>query len=74
MSLVDFVDGTVSIPANGSELNRIEPGSRDDSYLYRKISGTQAEVGGGRQMPRLRDPLDDETIERIGLYIDSLAE
>ena len=74
MSLVEFTAGTISVSANGSALNRIEPGSRADSYLYRKISGTQRDVGGGSQMPQGRAALNPDTIERIGLYIDGLAE
>jgi len=75
MSLEDFASNgmVIGIQSNESNLDRIEPGSRQDSYLWNKINGSQVSVGGsGQQMPLGRTPLDAETIERIGLYIDNL--
>ncbi len=75
MSLENFATNgmVIGIASNESNLDRIEPGSRQDSYLWNKINGSQADVGGsGERMPFLRDPLDAVTIERIGLYIDNL--
>jgi hypothetical protein len=74
MSLsVDFTVNTVRVDANGAPVARIEPGDRTQSYLFHKISGTAADVGGGGgRMPLGGQPLSDEQIERIGLWIDSL--
>lgn len=75
MSLESFATNgmVIGIASNQSDLDRIEPGSRQDSYLWHKINGSQATVGGsGQQMPQGRTPLGAETIERIGLYIDNL--
>ncbi len=79
MSLDDFVtNGLVidvdAMEATGSEgtLKRIDPGqAREDSYLWRKINGGP-DITGSR-MPFTGPPyLDDETIDKIGLYIESL--
>jgi hypothetical protein len=48
----------------------VEPGNPEGSYLIYKLAGTHAGVGGmGQQMPRGRDPLDDDVQERITLWI-----
>jgi len=69
-----FVTATVNVPSTESDLDRIEPGDRDASYLYHKIRGSQADAGGrGVRMPANGPPfLSDEEIERIGLWIDGL--
>ena len=74
MSLAgDFTVNTVGVDANGAPVARIEPGDRTQSYLFHKIAGTQGDVGGGGgRMPLGGQPLSDEQIERIGLWIDSL--
>ena len=42
----------VNVPSSVPGLDEVEPGSSDKSYLYYKIAGTQASVGGGgTQMP-----------------------
>jgi hypothetical protein len=42
-------------------LMRVEPGSPDDSYLWHKLSGTQATVGGsGSNMPKVGSLTADE--------------
>ena len=48
-------------------------GDRASSHFFIKISPDVAGNGGiGSQMPLGRPFWDDETIERIGLWIDSL--
>jgi len=44
---------TVNVPSTqASGMDRIEPGDPDNSYIWRKIEGTQAAAGGsGSQMP-----------------------
>ena len=64
----------VGVPANGAPLNRVEPGSWGDSYLWHKISGTHVDVGGGgQQMPLGAPPLDQSTIDLIAQWIDEGA-
>lgn len=64
----------VGVPANGAPLNRVEPGSSGDSYLWHKISGTHVDVGGGgQQMPLGAPPLDQSTIDLIAQWIDEGA-
>jgi len=69
----DFTGETVDVPSTAAILDRIEPGSRADSYLYRKVEGTQGAVsgGGGGRMP-LGGQLTAEELETIGLWIDNL--
>jgi mono/diheme cytochrome c family protein len=69
----DFTGETVNVPSTTAILDRIEPGSRADSYLYRKVEGTQGAVsgGGGGRMP-LGGQLTAEELETIGLWIDNL--
>ncbi len=68
---VPFAARTVGVPANVGVLNRIEPGDRMRSFLWHKINGSQANVGGGARMPR-GGMLNEIQIERIGRYIDAL--
>jgi mono/diheme cytochrome c family protein len=50
-------------------MHRIEPGSPEKSYLYHKITGTQAEVGGsGERMPK-GGQLSDAEIATIRAWI-----
>lgn len=47
-------ENLVSVPSEDvPEMNRVEPGSLEDSYLWHKIEGTHLSVGGaGSTMPR----------------------
>lgn len=68
----DFTTTTVDVPSGQSSLDRIEPGSRDLSYLFHKVAGTQSSVSGsGSQMPP-SNPLGAIEMERLGRYIDGL--
>jgi hypothetical protein len=50
-------------------MHRIEPGSPERSYLYHKITGTQADVGGsGERMPK-GGQLSDAEIQTIRTWI-----
>ena len=79
MSLVNFETNglVIGVGAMEASLNRIKPGSKEDSYLWHKISDTHLDesVGGsGVRMPAGRaDPLEQDTIDRIGLYIEGLT-
>jgi hypothetical protein len=47
----------------------IAPGDPDGSYLWAKLKGTQAEVGGGGSPMPLGVPLDDATLATIEQWI-----
>jgi hypothetical protein len=67
---------TVGVPSGqASDLNLVEPGDPQKSYLFHKISGTQRSVGGdGTRMPRNRAPLRAADIEKIRQWIEQGAE
>ena len=70
-----FTADSVGVPSSEVRGLRIAPGSRADSYLYRKLAFTFREVpgGGGEGMPPLPDvSLPAETVDRIGQWIDAL--
>ncbi len=55
-------------------LDRIEPGSLADSYLWAKVTGTQADVGGsGGQMPLSGGPLNASELGLIQSWIEDGA-
>lgn len=60
--------------SNQSPLLRVQPGSAERSYLYHKLIGSQASVGGsGVQMPYQRDPLESDQLDLIRQWIDQGA-
>ncbi len=64
----------VGVASTQSPLNLVEPGSADDSYLWRKLEGTQAEAeGSGGQMPLRRPPLSEEDLGLIEAWISAGA-
>ncbi|MEZ4470286.1 MAG: hypothetical protein R3F60_05695 [bacterium] len=71
MALDDVVAATVGVMAGESDLNRVEPGNPELSYLFLKVTG-RAPVGG--RMPLGGAALSDLDIERIAGWITSLAE
>lgn len=74
LNLVSFVESTVDVPsAQVPTMKRIAPKDRANSYLFHKLNGTHATVGGvGRQMPPA-GPLSAEDIELVGSLIDALG-
>ena len=61
----------VLAPSSGAALNLVQPGRPDESYLYLKIVGRQAEVNGmGARMPLIGARLSDGTIETILSWIE----
>jgi hypothetical protein len=65
----------VDVKSTQSRLLRVSPGKPGDSYLYRKLSGTQAQVGGtGERMPFGDASLSAEEIERVRRWIESGAK
>lgn len=67
-------DAIVDVPSNGSALDRVEPGSAADSYLYHKTADTQDTVGGsGNPMPPSAGGLDATSLQTLGDWIDDGA-
>lgn len=77
-SSLDLSDGPYSaiilVASDQSDLYLVDPGSRDESYLWHKVNGSQgAAGGGGARMPKGATPLADAEIEAIGDWIDAGA-
>lgn len=64
-NLVDVDSGEVP------SLKRVSPGDPDNSYLIHKLEGTQE---SGAQMPKGREPLDQETIDVLRQWITDGAQ
>jgi mono/diheme cytochrome c family protein len=65
----------VDVKSTESPLPRVSPGKPEDSYLYRKITGTQAQAGGGgERMPFGDAKLTAEEIERVRRWIEGGAK
>lgn len=65
----------IGVKSTQSPLVRVAPGKPDDSYLYRKLTGTQAQVGGsGERMPFGDATLTAEEIERVRRWIEGGAK
>ena len=64
----------VDVKSTQSPLLRIAPGKPDDSYLYRKITGTHAQVGSGERMPFGESSLTAEEVERVRRWIEGGAK
>jgi hypothetical protein len=68
------LDSLIDVPSGQSNLDYIEPGSRDDSYVWHKVSGTHRDVGGtGLQMPDPNHPLSSDDMNTLGAWIDAGA-
>jgi len=71
----DFEEQTVSVASQQSELDRIHPGSHEESYLWHKIAGSHRgqEAGGfGVIMPQFGEPWSDDDVARLAEWIDAL--
>jgi mono/diheme cytochrome c family protein len=78
---MDLSDGQaianiVGVPSDeASDLNRIEPGDPEKSYLLHKVLGTQRTVGGsGSRMPLGGKSLSDDQIAKIRRWITQGAQ
>jgi hypothetical protein len=70
----DTFAGLVSAPSGQSELNLVEPGDPEKSYLIHKLRGTQRRVGGsGNRMPPSA-PLSKAKLRLIERWILQGAE
>jgi len=71
----DFVAETVNVPSQQSDLDRIEPGRHQESYLWHKIAGSHRgpEADGfGVVMPQFGVPWSDADVSRLADWIDAL--
>jgi hypothetical protein len=60
----------VAVPSGESPLLRVKAGKPDESYLIRKLEGTQSDVGGkGLQMPIESGPLSRQEVDMIRAWI-----
>lgn len=60
----------VGIASTQSSLQRVMPGKPEESYLYHKIVGTHAEVGGsGERMPFGDMRLSEEQVDIVRNWI-----
>jgi len=65
----------VGVASTESPLRRVEAGSPEKSYLYRKLVGTQDKAGGsGLRMPFQQDPLDAGELEAVRSWIQQGAK
>ena len=64
----------VGVAANGAPVSRVEPGDHEASFMWHKINGTQADIGGGGStMPLGAAMLPQSTIDLIAQWIDEGA-
>lgn len=70
----DFVAATAGVPSTqGSTLPLLTKGDRAKSYLFHKLAGTHASVGGtGVRMPKGRPAMTATELDRFGRFIDGL--
>ena len=65
----------VGVKSVQSPLLRVAPGSPEDSYLYRKLVGTQVAAGGtGERMPFGESQLSKEQIDAVRRWIEDGAK
>jgi hypothetical protein len=64
----------VDVKSTQSALLRVSPGKPDDSYLYRKITGTHTQVGSGERMPFGEASLSADEIDRVRRWIEGGAK
>lgn len=76
LSFADAHENLVSVASTeAAGLARVEPGSPDDSYLWHKVNGTHASVGGsGDPMPAPSGGLDAGSLATIEAWISGGAE
>ena len=70
----DMYDKLLNTTSGQSDLALVEVGDSRYSYVWHKLNGSQSVAGGaGTRMP-LGEPLSDDDIELVGLWIDAGAE
>jgi hypothetical protein len=63
----------IGVPSRESKLVRVAPGHPQQSYMFRKISGTHVAAGGNGQRMPLGGQLADGDISAIGGWIAGCA-
>jgi hypothetical protein len=64
----------VGAPSFQADMNQIEPGAPERSYLLHKVDGTQLDAGGtGRQMPLGRAPLSADELSTLRRWVEQGA-
>ena len=70
------VEQLVGVPSSQwPDLDRVEPGSPEDSYLIVKLEGRQRDLqlnGLGNQMPSEEEPLSEQDLEAVRAWIGTL--
>ena len=69
LSTAQTFSNVVNVPSNQSALMRVLPFDPSQSYLVRKIEGTQGTVGSGARMPFGRPALSSQNIAIIRSWI-----
>lgn len=71
---LDSVGDVVGAPSTqADDMNLIEPGDRENSYIWRKLNGTHTDVpGGSGQIMPTGGALEAAQIDLVGQWIDSL--
>ena len=70
-TLLSVQAGDYNSSSSGANMPWLTPGDPNLSYLYHKVEGTHASVGGsGSQMPKNQPALSSSTILEIGTWID----
>jgi len=65
----------VGVPSWQTDLDRVEPGDPDKSYLFHKLSGTQDSVAGsGLWMPAGGAKLSQEKLDLVAAWISDGAQ
>ncbi len=63
-------DSLINVGSGQADLDLVEPGDADASYLWHKLNGTQEDAGGtGVQMPRGLSPLSESDLSLIEEWI-----
>jgi mono/diheme cytochrome c family protein len=62
------------VSSSQAQMNRVEPGSPEQSYLIRKLQGTHVAAGGkGLAMPIGQAPLTKQEMDQVRLWISQGA-
>lgn len=70
----DFTKTTVGVASEQvPTLSLVHKGDKQKSYLFHKVAGTHASVGGsGVRMPKGKPALAKSDVDRLGAFIDAL--
>lgn len=71
---LDSVGDVVGAPSTqADDMNLIEPGDRENSYIWRKLNNTHTDVpGGSGQIMPTSGALEAAQLDLVGRWIDSL--